>query len=95
MEDLNNHQFPPHNDDDVYDNQIARNNFVKVDNPEILLVQVILKHHEVPREEIDFKLQIHRERDMVDIFERVSQWLNGTIQIPFTGFRLFFKNRCL
>lgn len=69
---------------------------IKVENPDILPVQVILRHYALPSEAISLNLQIHRERDVVDIINRVQQWIeNALTAIPHSGFRLLFKNRFL
>ena len=61
----------------------------------MICIHIILKHTEVPNQQIEFKMQLHRERDVSDVAGRVAIWLSQNMTFPYTGFDLLYKNQII
>ena len=61
----------------------------------MICIYVILKHTDVPNEKIEFKIQLHKERNVNDVVDRVAIWLKQNVTFPYISFGLIYKNQII
>ena len=68
--------------------------FVRVEDPDVILIKVMLRHSDLPEDKIEMKMQLHRLRDVSDITDRVNLWLREVaVSVAYTGFRMLYRGQ--
>ena len=66
--------------------------FVRVEDPDVILIKVMLRHSDLPEDKIEMKMQLHRLRDVSDITDRVNLWLREVaVSVAYTSFRMLYR----